>query len=124
VSNAEIGRSAGAVVNIITKSGTNAFHGTAYEFFRNDIFDARDYFTTVASGVAKPEYRQNQFGGSVGGPIVKNRTFFFADAEDNRNIQGQSTGRGRDEPCGSPPAQIRTGGITAYGSYQRLDVTL
>ena len=90
--NAEIGRSAGAVVNIITKSGANAYHGTAYEFFRNDIFDARDYFTTVASGVAKPEYRQNQFGGSVGGPIVKNRTFFFADAEDNRNIQGQSTG--------------------------------
>jgi hypothetical protein len=90
--NAEIGRSAGAVVNIITKSGANAVHGTAYEFFRNDIFDARDYFTTVASGVAKPEYRQNQFGGSVGGPIVRNRTFFFADAEDNRNIQGQSTG--------------------------------
>jgi hypothetical protein len=90
--NAEIGRSAGAVVNIITKSGTNALHGTAYEFFRNDIFDARDYFTTVASGVAKPEYRQNQFGGSVGGPVVKNKTFFFADAEDNRNVQGQSTG--------------------------------
>jgi len=90
--NAEIGRSAGAVVNIITKSGANDLHGTAYEFFRNDIFDARDYFTTVASGVAKPEYRQNQFGGSVGGPIVKNRTFFFADAEDNRNIQGQPTG--------------------------------
>ena len=92
VANAEIGRSAGAVVNIITKSGTNAYHGSAYEFFRNDIFDARDYFTTVASGVAKPEYRQNQFGGSIGGPIVKNKTFFFADAEDNRNIQGQPTG--------------------------------
>ena len=90
--NAEIGRSAGAVVNIITKSGTNTFHGSAYEFFRNDIFDARDYFTTVASGIAKPEYRQNQFGGSIGGPIVKNRTFFFADAEDNRVIQGLPTG--------------------------------
>jgi len=90
--NAEIGRSAGAVVNIITKAGANDLHGTAYEFFRNDIFDARDYFTTVASGVAKPEYRQNQFGGSIGGPIVKNRTFFFGDAEDNRNIVGQSTG--------------------------------
>jgi len=90
--NAEVGRSAGAVVNIITQSGTNDFHGTAYEFFRNDIFDARDYFTTVASGVAKPEYRQNQFGGSVGGPIVKKRTFFFGDAEDNRIIQGQPSG--------------------------------
>jgi len=90
--NAEIGRSAGAVVNIITKSGTNTLHGTAYEFFRNDIFDARDFFTTVASGVAKPEYRQNQFGGSVGGPIVKDKTFFFADVEDLRMIQGQPTG--------------------------------
>jgi hypothetical protein len=90
--NAEIGRSAGAVVNIITKSGSNAIHGTAYEFFRNDIVDARDYFTTVASGVAKPEYRQNQFGGSLGGPIVKNKTFFFGDVEDNRIIQGQPTG--------------------------------
>jgi hypothetical protein len=89
---AEVGRSAGAVVNIITKSGTNAYHGTAYEFFRNDVFDARDYFTTAASGAAKPEYRQNQFGGSVGGPIVKNKTFFFGDVEDNRNIQGQPTG--------------------------------
>ena len=89
---AEVGRSAGAVVNIITNSGTNTYHGTAYEFFRNDIFDTRDYFTTVASGVAKPEYRQNQFGGSVGGPIVKDKTFFFGDAEDNRFIQGQPTG--------------------------------
>ncbi|MGA8940517.1 MAG: TonB-dependent receptor [Acidobacteriaceae bacterium] len=89
---ADVGRSAGAVVNIITKSGTNVYHGTAYEFFRNDIFDARDYFTTVASGVAKPEYRQNQFGGSIGGPIVSKRTFFFADAEDFRMIQGQPTG--------------------------------
>jgi hypothetical protein len=90
--NAEIGRSAGAVVNIITKSGSDAIHGTAYEFFRNDIVDARDYFTTLASGVAKPEYRQNQFGGSAGGPIVKNKTFFFGDVEDNRIIQGQPTG--------------------------------
>lgn len=88
---AEIGRAAGAVINVITKSGTNAYHGSLYEYFRNDIFNARDYFETV--GVTpKPEYRQNQFGGSVGGPIIKNKTFFFADAEDNRVIQGISSG--------------------------------
>jgi len=89
---AEFGRDAGAVVNVITKSGTNQLHGTAYEFFRNDLFDARDYFTTVAAVPEKPEYRENQFGGSAGGPIFKNRTFFFGDAEDNRVIQAQPTG--------------------------------
>lgn len=89
---AEYGRDAGAVVNVITKSGTNKFHGTAYEFFRNDIFDTRDFFTTVASVPRKPEYRQNQFGGSIGGPIRKDRTFFFGDVEDNRMVQGQPTG--------------------------------
>ena len=88
---ADIGRAAGAVVNIITKSGTNALHGSLYEYFRNDAFDARDFFETT--GVTpKPEYRQNQFGGSVGGPIVKNKTFFFGDVEDNRVIQGISSG--------------------------------
>jgi len=80
---AEIGRTAGAVVNIITKAGTNNFHGTAYEYFRNDVFDAKDYFST-----GKPEYRQNVFGGSVGGPILKGKTFFFGDVEANRTIQG------------------------------------
>lgn len=90
--NAELGRTAGAVVNIITKSGTNQYHGSAYEFFRNDILDARNFFTTVASGVHKPEYRENQFGGSLGGPIVKNKTFFFGDVEDSRVVQGQPTG--------------------------------
>ncbi len=81
--NAEIGRSAGAVVNIITKSGTDIYHGSAYEYFRNDIFDSREFFTKV--GVTdKPEYRQNQFGGSIGGPIVKDKTFFFGDVEDSR----------------------------------------
>jgi hypothetical protein len=89
---AEIGRTAGAAIDIITKSGTNRFHGSAYEYFRNDVFDARDFFTTVASGLQKPEYRQNQFGGSIGGPIVRNKTFFFADAEDNRQVKGNSSG--------------------------------
>jgi len=89
---AEVGRNAGAVINVITKSGSDTFHGSAYEFFRNDIFDARDFFTTVTSGVNKPEYRQNQFGGSIGGPIVRNKSFFFGDVEDSRRVQGVSSG--------------------------------
>jgi hypothetical protein len=84
---ADLGRTAGAVVNIITKGGTNEFHGSAYEYLRNDIFDARDFFANPA--LRKAEYRQNIFGGSIGGPIVRNRTFFFADVEANRMIQGQ-----------------------------------
>jgi hypothetical protein len=80
---AEYGRTAGAVVNIVTKAGTNQLHGSAFEYFRNDITDARNFFNTI-----KPEYRMNEFGGSVGGPIIKEKTFFFADVEDDRIIQG------------------------------------
>ena len=86
---ADTGRDAGAVVNIITKTGTNAYHGSLYEFFRNDIFDATSY--GFGNDLPKSEYRQNQFGGSVGGPIKKNKTFLFADFEDNRVIQGLPT---------------------------------
>jgi Carboxypeptidase regulatory-like domain len=82
---AEVGRTAGGVVNIITKSGTNSFHGSAFEYNRNDKFDARNFF---ASTGPKPKLDQNQFGGSVGGPLVKNRTFFFADYEGFRQELG------------------------------------
>ena len=82
---AEAGRTAGGVVNIITRSGTNQFHGTAYEFFRNDVFDARNVFQTSGR---KPELRQNQFGGSFGGPIFRDRTFFFFDYEGYRQVAG------------------------------------
>lgn len=76
---AEVGRSAGAIVNVITKSGTNQFHGTVYEFFRNDVLNANPY--KFGANIPKPKYRQNQFGGSLGGPIIKDNTFFFADYE-------------------------------------------
>jgi hypothetical protein len=82
---AEISRTGGGVVDLITKSGTNHFHGTLYEFLRNDKFDARDYFATTG---AKPELRQNQFGGSVGGPIWRQKTFFFFDYEGFRVVKG------------------------------------
>ncbi len=82
---AEAGRTAGGVVSIITREGTNQFHGTAYEFFRNDIFDARNVLQTTGR---KPELRQNQFGGSFGGPIIKDRTFVFGDYEGLRTVSG------------------------------------
>lgn len=78
---AESGRSAGAVLNATLKSGTNAFHGAVWEFLRNDKLDAANYFE---QGVKKGEFRQNQFGGALGGPIVRNRTFFFMDYEGTR----------------------------------------
>ena len=78
---AESGRSAGAVLNAALKSGTNAFHGAVWEFLRNDKFDAANYFEY---GLKKGEYRQNQFGATFGGPIIRNKTFFFMDYEGTR----------------------------------------
>jgi Carboxypeptidase regulatory-like domain len=82
---AEAGRTAGGVVSVVTRAGTNQFHGSAYEFFRNDIFDARNVLQTSGK---KPELRQNQFGGSIGGPIWRDRTFFFGDYEGFRAVTG------------------------------------
>jgi len=95
----EYGRNAGAVVNIVTKSGTNAFHGTAAEYFRNDALDARNYFNSV--GQPKAPFHNNQYGGSVGGPIIKNKTFFYADYEGQQEPVGVVT-----LACVPDPAQI------------------
>ena len=84
---AELGRSAGAVLNATIKSGTNKFHGAAWEFFRNDKLDAADWFEDN-QGIKKGEFRQNQFGGSIGGPILKNKVFVFGDYEGLRRVQG------------------------------------
>jgi hypothetical protein len=86
---AEIGRTSGGVINILTKSGTNNFHGTLFEFLRNDKFDANgNYNFTGGAQLPKQKYRQNQFGGSIGGPIIKDRTFFFGDYEALKIRQG------------------------------------
>src|SRR5487761_579089 len=77
---AEYGKTSGGVVNAITKSGTNQFHGSAYEFVRNDAFDAANFFDNFTN-TAKPPFRRNQFGASAGGPIQKNKTFIFGDYE-------------------------------------------
>jgi outer membrane receptor protein involved in Fe transport len=80
---AEFGYTAGGVVNLVTKSGSNTFHGTAYEFVRNDKLDARNAFAT-----SKENLRYNQFGGSLGGPVRRDRTFFFFNYEEYRVRQG------------------------------------
>ena len=76
----EYGRTPGAQISVVTKSGTNTFHGTAFEYFRNDKLDANDWFAN-ANGLARPELRQNDFGGVLGGPIVKDKLFFFGSYE-------------------------------------------
>ncbi|MBI3680484.1 MAG: TonB-dependent receptor [Acidobacteria bacterium] len=80
---AEYGRSSGGVVNAVTRSGTNQFHGSAFEFLRNDILDARAFF-----GLSKSKLRRNQYGGSFGGPIVHNKAFFFGSYEGMRQRRG------------------------------------
>ena len=72
----EFGRTPGGQISIVTRSGTNAFHGTLFEYFRNDVLDARDWFVNF-NDLAKPAERQNDFGGVFGGPILKDKTFFF-----------------------------------------------
>ena len=84
---AQFGRAGGAILNATIKSGTNNFHGTAWEYVRNDLLDAADWFED-AGQVHKGEYRQNQFGATIGGPIFKNKVFFFADYEGVRKRQG------------------------------------
>jgi hypothetical protein len=83
---AEYGKTSGGVVNAITRSGTNAFHGSVYEFLRNSALDAKNFFE--AADTAKAPFKRNQFGGAIGGPIFKSKTFFFADYEGIRQAKG------------------------------------
>ncbi|HLV86008.1 MAG TPA: carboxypeptidase regulatory-like domain-containing protein [Candidatus Sulfotelmatobacter sp.] len=87
---AEYGRNSGSVVNVVTKSGTNDWHGNVYEFFRNKSLNANNYCLTGAEGLpcVKPQFNQNQFGATFGGPIKKNSTFFFVSYEGRRVRQG------------------------------------
>jgi hypothetical protein len=95
----EYGRNGGAVVNIVTKSGGNQIHGTAFDYLRNNVLDARNAFNF--KGQPQAPFRNNQFGGSLGGPIVKDKTFFFADYEGQREGVGVVT-----LACVPDPAQV------------------
>jgi len=85
---AEFGRFNGGVINLTTKAGTNAFHGAGFEFFRNEALNARSVFQST--NLVAPDYRRNQFGGTLGGPLVKDRTFFFADYQGQRQSIGRT----------------------------------
>jgi hypothetical protein len=110
---AEYGRSGAAVLNATLKSGTNDFHGDVWEFFRNDKLDARDFFehncdATGCTPAKKGELRWNQFGGTLGGPVIKNKVFFFGDVQLWKLRQGQAQ-------IGSvPTAAERTSGYTNF----------
>src|SRR5262245_53175544 len=95
----------GAVLNAVSKSGTNEFHGSIYEFFRNNKLDARDYFDPPLqpNGSRNPPFRRNQFGGSLGGPVAKDKAFFFVNYEGLRQLKGIST------PIFIPDANARNG---------------
>src|SRR5580765_7719465 len=98
---AEFGRFNGGVVNLTTKAGANAFHGNAFEFFRHEDLNARNYFQST--GTTNPEYRRGQYGGMLGGPLVKDRTFFFVD------YQGQRQSIGRTLTSNVPTLAERSG---------------
>ncbi|MGB2890007.1 MAG: TonB-dependent receptor, partial [Candidatus Acidiferrales bacterium] len=97
----EFGGKSGAVINVVTKSGSNSFHGSAFEFVRNDIFDAKNFFDSATAPI--PPFRQNQFGGSLGGPVVKNKTFFFV------SYEGQRIRKSLTQTFSVPTAAMRTG---------------
>ena len=102
---AQFGRTAGGVISFVTKSGTNEFHGSLFEFLRNEKLDARNFFAPT-----KPAYKQNQFGGSLGGPIKKNKLFFFGDYEGFRQSQGQTF------TSSVPIAALRTGNFAGVNA--------
>src|SRR4051794_22498542 len=115
---AEYGRTIGAVVVVTTKSGGNQFHGSLFEFLRNDRLDARNFFARRDG--PKPPFKLNQYGASLGGPVIKNRTFFFANYEGYREVFGDT------QVVTVPVAQIRAGdfrGVVANGIYDPATAT-
>ncbi len=108
---AEVGRTAGAVINVVTKSGADKFHGSLFEYFRNDITDARNFFAQSTTLARKPELRQNQYGGSFSGPLYRGKLFFFTDYEGYRRIDGTQSVYLNTVPSASE----RTGNLADIG---------
>src|SRR5437870_8106639 len=106
----EFGRAPGGQISIVTRSGTNAFHGTLFEYFRNSALDARDWFVNF-NGLAKPTDRLNDFGGVLGGPVLKDKTFFFFSYEGLR-LRQPST-----QQSAVPDAQSRQQAPAAMRPY-------
>ncbi|MGC2401516.1 MAG: hypothetical protein WA510_17095, partial [Acidobacteriaceae bacterium] len=99
---AEFSNTGGGIINVITKSGTNQFHGSAWWFFRHTDLSANDFFSNQA-GLARPHYQFSQFGGTIGGPIRKDKTFFFFAYEGLRWVQSGSA-------VGTLPTQAQRNG--------------
>lgn len=110
---AEYGVAAGAITVVQTRSGTNSWHGSLYEFFRNDKLDANTFFNN-RSGIEKPSFRRNEFGGTFGGPIRRDRTFFFTDYQGIRIRQPRSTVS--TIPSLEQRQMIRTGDFSGFGA--------
>jgi hypothetical protein len=113
---AEFGNAAGAIVNATIKSGTNNFHGNLFHFFRNDNLDANGFFAN-RSGAERREFKRNIFGGTLGGPIVRNKLFFFMDYEGTRQ---QDSGPAL---ATVPPAEFRTGNLSRFPNAIRDPLT-
>ena len=105
---AEFGGKASALINVATKAGSNRFRGSLFEFNRNDSFDSPNYFQPAGQPI--PPLRQNQFGGSLGGPVLPNRTFFFG------SYEGQRMNRSLTRTFSVPPAAVRAGNFSGFGA--------
>ncbi len=112
---AEYGRTSGGVINAVTRSGTNKFHGSAYEFLRNSALDARNYFDIGSNGLPdKPPFRRNQFGGSVGGPLIRDKTFWFFNYE---GVRQSLTATQLDEVPSGPARSTADPNIAPYLAF-------
>jgi hypothetical protein len=112
----EFGGKSGAVVNVVSKSGSNQFHGSLLEFVRNDVFDAKNFFDSHSTAI--PPFHQNQFGGAGGGPLVKNRTFFFI------SYEGQRVRKSLTQTFSVPTEAMRGGDLSGLPAiYDPMTVT-
>ncbi len=112
---AEYGNYSGGLINVVTKTGTNGYHGNLFEFLRNTDFDAANFFDKGQ----RAAYHQNQFGGTFGGPIKKDKIFFFADYQGNRLIQGVT-----QRIIGAPTSDLESGNLSSVESqFVALDPT-
>jgi len=127
---AEYGFTGASVVNMVTRSGSNQFHGSAYDFLRNAITDANDWFANLY-GSPRPKQQRNEYGGTIGGPIFKNRTFFFFDFEGTRAISASTASAGVPsgperagdfgELCGDQGGTFDQNGLCSVGTGQIFD---
>ena len=113
---AEYGNYSGSQVNVATKSGSNAFHGSAFEFLRNTAFDARNFFNPSVNG-PKEDFKQNQFGGTFGGPIKRDKLFFFADYQGTRQIKGNVVATDAPSSTVAPDASGKIDASSLFNSF-------